>query len=162
MSRLFTKGGNMKADFIILADSREQCPLVFPPGQAVELGTLQTGDYSIKGLQELCTVERKSLCDCIGSISTDRERFVRELQRLRAYRCRALVIEANMNDILEHRYRSNMQPEAVIGSLAAFQIRYELPIVFCGDATGAARYTLAILRNFHKQCFEFARIFQEA
>jgi DNA excision repair protein ERCC-4 len=125
----------------------------------LEIGTLATGDYSIKGIQELCTVERKSLSDCLCSISADRERFLKELQRLRAYRCRALVIEANMRDILEHKYRSNMAPEAVIGSLAAFQIRYELPIVFCGDATGAARYTLAILRNFYRNCAEFAKQF---
>jgi len=147
-------------NFTLIRDSREQCPLSFPEGQAVEIGTLATGDYSLKGLQELCTVERKSLSDLIGSISQDRERFSKELQRLRAYRCRALIIEANISDILEHRYRSNMQPEAVIGSLASFQVKYELPIVFCGDAEGAARYTLAMLRNFHRQCAEFAKQFK--
>ena len=148
-------------NFTLICDSREQCPLSFPDGQAVEIGTLATGDYSLKGLQELCTVERKSLSDLIGSISQDRERFLKELQRLRAYRLRALVVECTLQDILEHRYRSNMQPEAVIGSLAAFQVRYELPIVFCGDAEGAARYTLALFRNFYKQCAEFAKQFNQ-
>jgi ERCC4-type nuclease len=152
----------MKSDFIILADSREQVPLVWPEGQAVEVGTLATGDYSIKGsLSELISVEKKETGDLISSISTDRERFVRELQRMRAYRCRAIVALCSLQDIIEHRYRSNMTPESVIGSLASFQVRYELPIVFCGDAEGASRYTLAMFRNFYRQCQEFAKQFNQ-
>ena len=147
--------------FVVIQDSREQIPLVWPEGQAVEVGTLATADYSLKGLTELIAVEKKETGDLISSISTDRERFVRELQRLRAYRVRAIVALYSLQDILEHRYRSNMTPESVIGSLASFQVRYELPIVFCGDAEGASRYTLAMFRNFYRQCAEFAKQFNQ-
>ncbi|MEA3163844.1 MAG: hypothetical protein QOE88_1662 [Verrucomicrobiota bacterium] len=48
---------------------REQEPLVFKSLKSVR-GTLLTGDYSVAGLEELCSVERKSISDpvscCMG------------------------------------------------------------------------------------------------
>ncbi len=53
----------------IVIDTREQMPLVFRHLSAVR-ATLQTGDYSVLGLEHLFAVERKSLADlvmcCVG------------------------------------------------------------------------------------------------
>jgi hypothetical protein len=46
---------------MIVVDTREQEPLVFKSLQAVR-GTLLSGDYSVAGLEELFSVERKSNC----------------------------------------------------------------------------------------------------
>ena len=54
---------------VIVVDTREQEPLVFKSLKSVR-GTLLTGDYSVAGLEELCSVERKSISDpvscCMG------------------------------------------------------------------------------------------------
>ena len=72
----------------IVIDTREQAPLVFSQLQSVR-GTLTTGDYSIQGLQELFSVERKSVGDLVGCcMGENRERFERELHRLRGFRHR--------------------------------------------------------------------------
>jgi hypothetical protein len=68
---------------IIVIDSREQTPLNFTRFQ-YERGSLQSGDYSIKGLEQMMTIERKSACDLIQSVTRERARLERELHRLRA------------------------------------------------------------------------------
>ena len=84
----------------IIVDSREQTPLVFSLF-ASEVGTLQTGDYSLKGLEDSITIERKSIADLIGSLTSGRERFQREIQRMQAYRSRTLLIVGNGSDPIE-------------------------------------------------------------
>lgn len=83
----------MKESPPIIVDSREQCPLVFTVSS--ETGTLETGDYSVIGLTHLITVERKSLANLLACAGRERDRFKRELQRLRAYRFRLLVVESD-------------------------------------------------------------------
>jgi ERCC4-type nuclease len=76
---------------VIVIDTREQCPLPFAR-LAVECGTLASGDYSFRGGEELFAVERKSISDlaacCAGE---NRERFFRELHRLRGFRFKRLL-----------------------------------------------------------------------
>ena len=64
-----------------LVDSREQTPLDLSP-LAVEVATLPTGDYSVRGLEHIVVIERKSLPDLLAVIGRDRRRFDREVQWL--------------------------------------------------------------------------------
>jgi len=123
----------------IIIDSREQNPLDFLNLTAT-VGTLDTGDYSIVGLTHLVAVERKSIDDLLACIGRERERFKRELQRLRAYRFRLLVIEADAATLEAGQWRSNLQPAHVVGSLAAWCAQYGLPIWLAGDHAGAGRF----------------------
>ena len=68
------------AQLTAISDSREQAPYDFSP-MATKRATLATGDYSIRGLEDLVCLERKALDDLTGCITHDRERFERELQR---------------------------------------------------------------------------------
>ena len=85
----------MKIDPVIVIDSREQAPFEFTTLRA-RVDKLDTGDYSVYGLEHLVCVERKSLPDLLGCCGRERERFVRELQRMKAYRFRMLIIEATL------------------------------------------------------------------
>ncbi len=122
----------------IIIDSREQTPLHFTQIES-ERGTLQTGDYSIQGLEHLFSVERKSLDDCAASVSRERARFERELHRLRGFRFKRLLIVGSRADIEVGRYRSKVSPKAVLASLAAFEVRYDVPVVFAPTPEDAAR-----------------------
>jgi len=62
---------------IIKTDSREQLPYEFKSPS--EVGTVLVGDYSISGLEDHISIERKSIDDLIGCLTTGRERFKREL-----------------------------------------------------------------------------------
>jgi len=122
---------------VIIVDTREQTPLVFKHLPA-RPGTLATGDYSLVGAEEPFGIERKSLPDLISSCTTGRERFERELHRLRGFRFARLLIVGNEADVLAHHYRSNATPKAILHSLWAFEARYNVPLVFAPNVDRAA------------------------
>src|SRR6202011_70570 len=121
----------------IVIDTREQQPLVFSRLQSVR-GTLTAGDYSIQGLQELFSIERKSVGDLVGCcMGENRGRFTRELHRLQAYRFARVLVVGSRGLIETGRYHSKIAPQSVLGSLAAWESRY-LPFVFAPTAAEAA------------------------
>lgn len=123
---------------MIIADTREQTPLVFT-SLAFIRGTLQTGDYSLAGCEESFAVERKTVADLVGCCTgANRERFEREMHRLRGYRFKRLLVVGDRREVEEHRYRSNIAPASVLGSLATWEVRYDLPVVWALTPEAAA------------------------
>lgn len=122
---------------VIVIDSREQAPLVFERLASVR-GTLQTGDYSVAGLQDHFSIERKTVSDLVGCcMGENRDRF--ELHRLRGYRFKRLLVIGSEAEILAGQYHSNIKPKAVLASVCAFEVRYDLPLVFVSTAQAGAR-----------------------
>ncbi len=113
----------------IVTDSREQTPLIFSWLPSIRAG-LDAGDYSVRGLETLFGVERKSIPDLVQSCTGERERFERELVRLRGLRFKRLLIVGNRLDVESHRYQSKATPKAILHTLAAFEVRYDLPLVW--------------------------------
>ena len=60
-----------QGDIIAVIDSREQRPLDLSPLGTV-CATLVTGDYTVRGLEHLVAVERKSLQDLVGCVGRQR------------------------------------------------------------------------------------------
>ena len=89
--------------------------------------------------------------DLLACVGRERDRFKRELQRLRAYRFRCLVVEASYADLERGEWRSKIQPSHVLGSLAAWMAQYSLPIWLAGDHESAARFA-------EKYLFQSARL----
>ena len=132
----------------IIIDSREQTPFEFSAAVRVEVRKLEVGDYSLAGLEDRVVVERKTLSDLLGSITHDRERFVRELRQLRAFSLAALVVEADWATIIGRGYRADVHPNAVLGSLAAFAIKYHVVPILAGDHATGAILTERLLLNY--------------
>jgi len=110
----------------IITDTREQLPYDFQGYADVEVirAGLLAGDYSIPGCEHLAAVERKTLDDLIGCfMGKDRERFARELARLRPYIVKAVVVESTLVDVARGRYTSNMKPQSAMQSVIAMQVR---------------------------------------
>ena len=139
----------------IIQDSREQAPYTFNApkyaGVTVEVGTLQTGDYSLHGLTDRIALERKSLSDLCGTLTTGRERFQRECERGRGLEYFGLVIEASMDDVRHHNYRSAMTPQSLLQTLAAWSIRYGLHVHWCGSREGCEYMVHSLLEKFLKE-----------
>ena len=133
----------------IVVDTREQDPLEFI-GESVP-GTLSTGDYSLLGLEDHISIERKSLSDLLGSMTSGRDRFERELQRGKAYDYFAVVIESNFETLASGTYRSKMNPTSAVASILAFSVRYNVPIFFCGDKSHTATIVEGLLRQYRRQ-----------
>jgi len=140
----------------ILCDTREQAPFTFGGYDCeAQVGTLTTGDYSLGGLEDRVAVERKSLDDLLGCLTGEgRERFERELARARGLDAFCVVIEASFQDMAEGRYRSRMKPHAALQSVLAFQVRYGVPFVWCGNRAGAEYVTFHFLRHYLREAQE--------
>ena len=122
---------------MILVDTREQRPLDFGSSETRRIA-LRSGDYSVAGLVDKVSIERKSLVDLFDCVGWERPRFERELMKLAALRYGALVIEATLAEILDGAPYSKVNPNAVVGSLLAWSVRWRLPIFFCGNRRLAA------------------------
>jgi ERCC4-type nuclease len=123
---------------LVIVDTREQDPLVFTHLES-RRGMLITGDYSIAGMTELIAIERKSISDLVGCVmGQNRERFERELHRLRGFRFKRLLVVGSRGEIEVQRYHSRISPKAVLGSLAAWECRFDVPIVYAATPAQAA------------------------
>ena len=86
----------------------------------------------------VCAVERKMSLDelamCLGK---DRKRFEREFDRAREAKARVILLceNASWENLMNGRYRSRLNPNAYLGSLTAWSVRYDFQIVFCKEET---------------------------
>lgn len=132
----------------ILIDSREQRPYEFA-GRQVEVKGLKTGDYSVdydgEDLSHKVAIERKSLDDFVGSITTNRERFVKELERAKDLEFFAIVIEGSWDDIDAHRYTSLASPKSITGTILSWTVKYNIPIILAGTRQRAEQIVVNYL-----------------
>ena len=92
--------------------------------------------------------ERKSLADLVACLSVERERFARELARLRGFDSCAVVVEQPQAILRLGHYRSQMDAAAAWQSCLALSMRYRVPFWFCDSRTDAEQVTFDILRHF--------------
>lgn len=137
----------------ILIDTREPDPHPwerFFSGESTR-GTLSTGDFSLRGCEEMIAVERKTLPDLIGCLTTGRERFTKELQRAARIPSFYVVCEGSYAELMRGDYRSNMSPKAAWESVIALQSRYGIPFLMAGSVEIAAKLTESILFRWYKE-----------
>ena len=114
-------------------------------------GTLKTGDFSLLDYDNKIAIERKELNDLIGCLTTNRDRFERELTRAQSLDYFAVIVEGTYRQLAEGAYRSRMNPKSAWESVAAFEVRYKCPFYFMGSAEMAARKAESLLLKFHRE-----------
>ncbi len=146
----------LKAEFLTAKiDTREQLPLDLTPMKVIT-GTMPTADYTIVGLENYVVGERKSAEDMLGCIGRERERFDREVQRMLAYPCRVLIVEAGWQFFERGEWRGNVTSAAAIGSLLGW-IAHGLPIIMAYDHERAGRYMARFLFTAAKRRWRESR-----
>jgi DNA excision repair protein ERCC-4 len=144
-----------QSSVIALVDTREQDRLNLDPLKC-EIATLTTGDYSVRGLEHVIAIERKSLPDLLACVGQERERFDREIQRMLAYPVRALVVESNWAEIERGGWRSKVTPNAAIGSLLGW-VAAGVPLIMADDHERAGKYVARLLHTAAKRRWREAR-----
>ena len=123
---------------VVLVDTREQRPFPLSRNHPNWIGeerrvTLKTGDYSIEGMEDLLTLERKSLADIVACTVVSRQRFIANCARLAKFRWKAIIIEATYEDLKrscqEYGVESDVHPNAVVGTLDAIEAKFGIPII---------------------------------
>ncbi len=136
-------------DITIICDSREQLPFCLDPMRVIrteEGKGLATGDYTVLGLERVVCVERKSMDDLIGCVGVERERFDREMMRIKAYPHRVVIVEASWSELEKGAWRSRVTAAAAVGSVIGW-IAGGVPFIFAGSRSAAERACMSFL--FH-------------
>ena len=80
--------------------------------------------------------------------------YYRLAYRLRGYRFRRLLIIGTEADIHAHNYRSNITPNALLGSVLSFEVRYDIPLVWEPDVQAAARLVERWAQRFAREAMK--------
>lgn len=150
--------------FTISIDTREQLPYRFEgfTADSKDRGkplivkaiakTLRTGDYSIDGMENRFTIERKSIEDAYQTIVHGRERFLRELERMSKMEFAAVVIEAEESTLLRYVDQdTGGSVKSVYRCLRYWPIDYGVHFVFSGGRAMAERNVLRMCQRFWRK-----------
>ena len=158
----------MIAPMHILIDSREQTPWHWDESDATtEIAGLSCGDYALAQDTEIpkkrgalrpvrFAIERKSLEDFLGTISTGWDRFQRELTRMENFPSRVIIVEGNFADVCfketaqgvmapEHNH-PNLRP-AFVARMIAELTMMDVHVLLAGDAQLAAGMAYRVFRR---------------
>ena len=143
---------------IIIIDTREQLPLDFSiyPDVNVERATLKTGDYSLKGYENQITIERKSLSDFVGCVGFGRERFKKELERMRDYDFSAVIIESSLSMIISEIWQcknlmSKMRYGHILGAISAWRVEFNVHFILAENRINEASEIVRLFNKFLKE-----------
>jgi hypothetical protein len=127
----------------IVVDAHERYPYRFQTQQAsTERRALACGDYAVEvDGRIVATVERKSLADLVGSLTSGRLRFA--LGELASVPRAAIVVEDRYSQIfaIDH-----LRPAVISDGLAELQVRWPtVPLLFCETRKLAEEWTYRYL-----------------
>lgn len=148
----------------LLVDTREQPTKraekrIEAVGFPFERTTLSFGDYSAKiafsdgsmlSLDKVVAIERKMNLDEICSCFThERKRFTAEFERAKdaGAKMYLLIENADMEKAVNGRYRSKMNPSALVASLFAWMARYDCKVIMCKEETSGRMIREILLRE---------------
>src|SRR3990167_3347079 len=138
-------------DGLIRVDTRERAPL----WETAEKTPLDTGDYSVLGLECQVAVERKSISDLLGSLGgkggVRRKRFEAEFARLGAMPRGAVVIEGTMRQIRQAPRFGRITANHAIGAMTSWGARYRVQVTYCNDREEAGAWVKLYLRLAHAE-----------
>lgn len=130
--------------YTVIRDSREQLGWDFTETSncaGTIIRGLKTGDYSLCGLEDILTIERKGSS---GEFARNviEKRFESELRRLDDYRHPFMILEFDMADILEFPNNSGIPKNLwskvriskwfILKRLIEFQYQYKTRIILAG------------------------------
>lgn len=145
----------MAEEIVITTDTREQLFLDFTKFRGVSSvrGTLKTGDYSIQGYDDTICFERKSVQDLVGTLIGGHERFLREMERMRSFKAKYILIEHTPDILYNYCAKHGWQRKfnTIIQSLLAYACHYQCRVRFCKDREDMAEYIVKKAREFLKE-----------
>jgi len=119
--------------FVLVIDTREQQPLFTDTKIQCVKKCLKDGDYSILGMEEQVTVERKKISDLVTYIinyGKGRKTTKQKLERLSAMIWAGLIIEASTQKLsgkIAYQRKHRITKETVRGFRASCEVKYGIP-----------------------------------
>ena len=154
--------------FTIVKDSREQEGYTFEASSSryhtckgMVVRKLDTGDYSLEGLEDKVCIERKaSVVEFANNIGHDTVRFTKEIERMKPFPYKFLILEFSLSDLMDFPERSGI-PESDWGKLKVtnkfmlrrimeYQMHHDVHVIFCDCKKNAKWAVLSILKRINE------------
>lgn len=151
----------MIKQFTVITDTREQRPLEFDSEyiERVTVKKLDTGDYSIEGLEDILCIERKNSINEFYS-SCSEARFERELERMKTYKYRFLVLECSLAEVFDVPYSLGLRPKQtemcklkpkyLLMRISEIQVNHGVHVVFAETREGVTTVITNIMKRVHE------------
>lgn len=130
----------------ILIDTREQTPYDLVGSKKA---TLDTGDYTVLGYKDQIAIERKSYSDLYHCLTSAKNRFERQLERLGEMDYAYLLIDTTASAVLMGHPQCQLPGEVALSKLVKLCARYNVP--FCFADNKGALLTRNLLLEMKKQ-----------
>jgi ERCC4-type nuclease len=144
-------------DFTIIIDTREQQPWEFQ-NYAVANKKLDTGDYSIEGLENILCIERKKSASEFANNIVE-SRFKDVVMRMSQLKYSFLLLEFDLEDLLVYPIGSTVpkrmwdkikiSPAFLLKNIIELQINHNIIVYFCGDSSNAEKMAEYILKKIY-------------
>lgn len=144
--------------FNIIVDTREKTPWTLMSRQIGEtkIQKLDTGDYTIEGLEDVLCIERKkSLSEFVGNMTDPR--FTRELERMMTYERPYLIMEFDYHDVMQFPIGSTVpkilwnkmkvKPPFIMKFISDIQVTYNIPVILAGNTDNAQYIAINIIKR---------------
>lgn len=146
-------------EFTIIVDTREQKPWAFD-NHAKANTKLDTGDYSIEGLENIVAIERKrNVAEFANNITESR--FIDVVDRLSKIPHAFILFEFNMDQVMNYPIGSDIpkrlwnkiriSPSFLIKNIIDLQLNHNIKVVFCGNSSNAEKFALSLMRRIYKE-----------
>lgn len=148
-----------KDPFSIIVDTREQMPWEFGL-HVTSHQKLDTGDYTIKGLEHLLCIERKRSVSEICNNVTE-PRFKDVLMRMGKIPYSFMLFEFDLQEVYSFPVGSEVPKKKwdqlkisakyVLKYLTEAQLNYGIHILYCGDAENAEKMAVSIMKRVYEK-----------
>jgi ERCC4-type nuclease len=145
-------------NFHIIVDTREQQPWSFDH-HITASEKLDTGDYSVRGIENILCVERKK---SVGEVATNitEKRFKDVVGRMSQFKYAFLLLEFSMDQLLSYPVGSNVprrmwdkikiSPNFILKHLVELQVFFNIKVLFCGSASNGEKMALSIMKKVYE------------
>ena len=144
----------------IIVDTRErEGTWTFSSADEIINQKLDTGDYSVVGLEDILCIERKKSISEFA-LNVTEKRFKESLLRMENYQYRYIIFEFTINDILKfpigsgipkHQWsKMRVTPQFIMMFISQIQVSHNIHVIFAGDRSNA----MYVAKNIMKRVAE--------
>jgi ERCC4-type nuclease len=127
-------------------------------GYEMLIQKIETGDYTVLGFEDsICIERKKSTSEIAINIGKDKKRFEAELERMKLFKHKYLILEFSVADLLkfplcsglskEQQKKVRVRPAFLLKRLNEYEIDYGIQIIFACNKQNAMEVALDIMKE---------------
>lgn len=150
--------------YTVIKDTREQDGYYFGPHSVCKgmiEKKLDTGDYTIDGLEDKLCIERKGCVEELAqNLGSKKYAFLDEIERMNTFPHKFLILEFSLSDLLKfpdhtripdkNKYSVKITGKYMLKCLCEFQLYNNVQVLFCENKYNAFLIVSSIMKRVNE------------